>query len=378
MVFIVTKINAAFITNFLHSNKEKLNQSTVIYFATMNNGKTYWLCQVIGWLGMVVIETINYTFFIVGKFDIELIKDLLLYSVGGIVLTHLFKIILSKTNFFHKSKASIWLVALLSTFILSISLVLLLFIPDLFEKKGLDNLKSLTPIYFLGMVMNWMRYIGVWIIIYFMYKILQQNNIIIKEKMMIENLAKTTELELLKTQLNPHFLFNALNSIKALVIINPEQSRNAIVKLSELLRFTLQYGKERLIPVKDEITEVRKYLELEQLRFGKRLTIVYNIDENTLSQTVPPAIVLTLAENAVKHGVTKEIEDSVIVVTTSLENDNLVIQVKNNGHYKPTDITGIGLKHIAKRLDEIFQGKAVFSIFQEYENVVAAIKIPFL
>ncbi len=344
----------------------------------MNNKKLYWLCQLIGWLGMVTIETINYTFFIVGKFNVELVKDLLLYAVGGIALTHLFKIILSKTKFFQKSKTSIWLVAFASTFILSISLVLISFIPNLFQKNGMEAFKTLTPIYFLGLVMNWMRYIGVWIIIYFMYKILQLNNIIIKEKLMIENLAKTTELELLKTQLNPHFLFNALNSIKALVIINPEQSRDAIVKLSELLRFTLQYGKERLIPIKDEITEVRKYLELEQLRFGKRLIAEYSIDENSLSQTVPPAIVLTLAENAVKHGVTKEIEDSIIVVSSLIENNNLVVKVKNNGHYKPTDTTGIGLKHITKRLDEIFQGKAVFSVYQEDKNVVAAIKIPLL
>jgi len=341
----------------------------------MNSKKLYWLCQLIGWLGMVAIETINYTFFIVGKFNIELVKALLIYAVGGVLLTHLFKMVLSKTNFFQKSKTSIWLVAFASTFILSVALVLISFIPNLFQKNGMEAFTTLTLIYFLGLVMNWMRYISVWIIIYFLYKILQQNNIIIKEKLMIENLAKTTELELLKTQLNPHFLFNALNSIKALVIINPEQSRDAIVKLSELLRFTLQYGKEKLIPIKDEITEVRKYLELEQLRFGKRLTVEYNIDENTLSQTVPPAIVLTLAENAVKHGVTKEIEDSIIVITATLENNNLVVKVNNNGHYKPTDITGIGLKHITKRLDEIFQGKAVFSICQEDKNVVATIII---
>ena len=91
--------------------------------------------------------------------------------------------------------------------------------------------------------MNWMRYVGVWVIIYFMYKILKQNSVIQREKLMIENLAKTTELELLKTQLNPHFLFNALNSIKALVLINPETCRDAIVKLSELLRFPGDHGR---------------------------------------------------------------------------------------------------------------------------------------
>jgi sensor histidine kinase YesM len=382
VVLIAKESNAALNTNILRLCKETACRDTFIttvsYFATMSNKKLYWLCQFIGWFGMIVIETINYTFFIVGKFNIALLKVLLIYSVSGLLLTHLFKLTLSKTNFFHKSKASIWLIAVFSTFVLSVLMVVVNFIPNLFEKNGIEELKSLTPIYALGLVMNWMRYNGMWVIIYFMYKILQQNNAIIKEKLMIENLAKTTELELLKTQLNPHFLFNALNSIKALVIINPEQSRDAIVKLSELLRFTLQYGKERLIPIKDEVTEVKKYLELEQLRFGKRLTVEYNIDENTLSQTVPPAIVLTLAENAVKHGVTKELEDSVIVVSTSLNEDYLVIKVTNNGHYNPAETPGIGLKHITKRLDEIFQSKAEFSIYQEDKNVVAAIKIPFL
>ena len=373
-------IKAALNIIFLRSCKEitfnKVLTATVTYFAKMNNKKFYWLCQFIGWFGMVAIETINYTFFIIKKFSIELFWSLIVYAISGIVVTHLFKIILSKNNFFNKSKASIWFIAIISTFLLSVSLVLVSFIPNLFQKDGIEEFKNLTPIYALGLVMNWMRYNGMWVVIYFMYKILQQNNRIIKEKLTIENLAKTTELELLKTQLNPHFLFNALNSIKALVIINPEQSREAIVKLSELLRFTLQYGKERLIPLKDEITEVRKYLELEQLRFGKRLSVQYNIAENTWSQTLPPAIVLTLAENAVKHGLTKALADSVIEISTLLTDDYCIITVTNNGYYNPTDTIGIGLKHINKRLEEVFMNKAFFSIFQEEKNVVATIKIP--
>lgn len=223
-----------------------------------------------------------------------------------------------------------------------------------------------------------MRYVGVWVIIYFMYKILQQKNAILREKLNIENLAKTTELELLKTQLNPHFLFNALNSIKALVTIDPEQSREAIVKLSELLRFTLQYEKERLIPVNDEMAEVRKYLELEQLRFGDRVAVQFNIDENTLSQTIPPAIVLTLAENAVKHGIAKQIKAGIIVVNTTITGEHLLVQLVNSGKYQPYDSKGIGLKHVVKRLEEVYYNKAFFEISNEGENVIATIQIPLL
>jgi LytS/YehU family sensor histidine kinase len=227
-----------------------------------------------------------------------------------------------------------------------------------------------------GTIINWSRYVGVWVIIYFMYKILQQNNTIQQEKLKLENLAKTTELELLKTQLNPHFLFNALNSIKALVIINPEQSRDAIVKLSELLRYTLQYGKEQQIPVKEEMDEVKKYLALEQLRFGERLTVTYDINESTFSQTLPPAIILTLAENAVKHGVAKQMENGFIHIATSIINNYLQVEVTNNGFYQPSASVGIGLKHIQKRLEEIYHQQADFRIEQKNGQVMAVIKTP--
>ena len=342
----------------------------------MNSKKYYWLCQLLGWGGMVGVETINYTFFIVGKFNPELIKSLLIDATAGIIVTHLFKIIISKYNFFSKSKTSIWIVALLSTIILALLMIIVGFIPTLFQPNGISLFKTITPIYFFGLMMNWMRYVGVWVIIYFMYKIVQQNNQIIKEKLVLENISKTTELELLKTQLNPHFLFNALNSIKALVIINPDVSRDAIVKLSELLRFTLQYGKEKLIPIHDEIAEVTKYLELEQLRFEKRLTVVYDIHENSLNQTIPPATILTLAENAVKHGVSKYLEDSTVVISTKMEDQYMIVSVQNNGIYTVGETNGIGLKHVNKRLEEIYNHKAIFGIYQEGKNVVASIKIP--
>ena len=341
----------------------------------MSNRKIYWLCQFAGWFGMVAIETINYTFFIVGKFQAYVFWFMFFSAVFGIVCTHVYRIFIRHYHFFQKNTFRIWLSAFVSTIILSTILSFANFVPEVYQSGSLF-FKKIQIITVLGTIVNWMRYVGVWVIIYFMYKILEQKTIIQQEKLKLENLAKTTELELLKTQLNPHFLFNALNSIKALVIINPEQSRDAIVKLSELLRFTLQYGKELLIPIHDEIKEVKKYLELEQLRFGARLQVLYEIDENTLTQYIPPAMVLTLAENAVKHGVAKQMSDCLVTIKSSIVDSNFIVQVINTGMYASENSLGIGLKHISKRLEEVYRNKAHFFIEQQNNLVVTSIQTP--
>lgn len=207
----------------------------------------------------------------------------------------------------------------------------------------------------------------------------------VRRKMLTAEFDRASaELELLKTQLNPHFLFNALNSIKALVRIDPERSSDAIIKLSEILRFTLNYGKETMIPLNDEMQEVKKYLELEQLRFGNRLTVEMTIAEETRTKMLPPALVLTLAENAVKHGVSKQIGASRITVTTFLVPNGWGIEVCNTGNYEPekqesssehsSDIKvgGIGLYNLRKRLEATFGNNAEFVITAQHENLVSA------
>lgn len=343
----------------------------------MRGNKIYWLCQIIGWFSMVGIETINYTFFIVGKFSFTLLVILIAYAVVGIFCTHGYRYIIRKRDFFQAGTVRIWINAFLSTVIIATILTFVNLLVTVFTSGGSYVIKNIQFIEVAGMIINWMRYVGVWVIIYFLFKLLQKANKIEQEKLIVENLARTTELELLKAQLNPHFLFNALNSIKALVVINPEQSRDAIVKLGELLRFTLSYGKEKLIQLADEIAEVKKYLDLEQLRFGDRLQVEYEIDNHTLSKTIPPAIILTLAENAVKHGIAKHEMDITIRVLSVITDDYLVIQVMNTGVFnKQEKNNGIGLKHIVRRLEEVFDNKALFSIEQQNGNVVSVIKIP--
>lgn len=335
----------------------------------------YWLCQVAGWMSMVLIETLNYTFFIVKKFDAVVVYYFLAYAILGMLLTNAYKKLVKRRGIFQASLSYIWLYAFLSTLAIATIMTLLL------EVWGwMTNDQPTRPIRLVdiaGPIINWMRYVGVWIIIYFLYKILQQKNNLQKEKLMVESLAKTTELELLKQQLNPHFLFNALNSIKALVMINPQQSKDAIVKLSELLRFTLQYGKERLISLNTELQEVAKYLELEQLRFGNRLQVAYHIDTDVNNLLLPPALVLTLAENAIKHGIAKHEGIGHVVITATTNNThNWKITVTNTGTYHPQHSQGIGLKHIRKRLEEVYGPTAAFHIDSTNDTVTATVEIP--
>ncbi len=345
-------------------------------FLFSSDRSTYWLCQVFGWLSMVVIEMINYSFFIVKSFSVQVLYFFLVYAIEGIILMEIYRRVILRYHLFDSSISYIWLYAFISTLIVSFIMTCITQIPLIVFIRRIDW-NEWTLISMVGNTINWMRYIGVWIIIYFMYNIIQQKNTIQSEKLRAENLAKTTELELLKLQLNPHFLFNALNSIKALVTINPEQSREAIVQLSELLRFTLQYGRELLIPVHHELAEVARYLELEQMRFGKKLQVEYDIADAVRQRLIPPASLLTLAENAVKHGIAKQTDPGMIRISITEEANELVkIQVINPGIYDVSNHRGIGLQHLAKRLEEVYQGRAIFHIHQQGSQVSAILCIP--
>lgn len=341
----------------------------------MTKKATYWLCQLLGWSGMIVIEISNYTLFIIKRFEAEILIQLIYGGLMGFAITHFYRYLLKRIGFFNEPKKGIWLFAMLSTICISICMTLLTFLPSFFS-AGQDDESPVNAIVFIGFTYNWGRYVGVWVIIYFMYKLQQQNHSIQKEKLLVENKIKTAELELLKAQLNPHFLFNALNSIKALVSLNPEQSRDAIVKLSELLRFTLQYHKEQEIPLEEELTEVKKYLELEQLRFGDRLQVEWDIKKPDKTCVIPPAMLLTMAENAVKHGIGQSSKQGIIRIESCCKDDLLTLTMRNTGQYAPAERVGIGLKQINTRLEVLYKNMASFCIENKDNTVVSTLKIP--
>jgi LytS/YehU family sensor histidine kinase len=305
----------------------------------------------------------------------DLLLVMSLQAFAGLWLTHGYRWYLARSGYGWNSGRRIWLKALLETVLLA---CLQSLIGDLITSAVYRQWvwKQADLMNFVGSIYNWMRYLGVWIIIYYMYKILDRSRAIEREKMVAENNSRLAELELLKTQLNPHFLFNALNSIKALVVIDPEKCRNAIVQLSEILRFTLQYSREKLIPVEQELSETTKYLALEQLRFDSRLH--WEVDNKLPGggYTIPPAMLLTLAENAVKHGIGGLAEGGIIKITVQDSAGMLLATMYNSGKYVPGERVGLGLRQVRARLQELFGEAAQLTIKNENEGVKATICIP--
>lgn len=343
---------------------------------SLTKSQVYWILQILGWSAIIFIETVNYTFFIVGEFKWEYVQQFCIYALVGLMVSHFYKTVFIKPETFEKSLSRIWVKAFFDCLMISILMVSLIFLPYAFVDQGATPTQEIV-ISFLGQIMNLGRYAIVWIIIYYLYHILKKNSEIAEQKLLLENLAKSAELELLKSQLNPHFLFNALNSIKALVLIDQEKARDAIIKLSELLRFTLNYEKAPLIALNEEINEVIKYLELEQIRFGKRLDVKITIQEDTLDVKVPPAMVLTLAENAIKHGITQLPEGGLIQIETRRRGNHLMIEVQNSGQLKESFQLGIGLDNLQKRLQSLFADKASFILDTVSDHqVIAKITYP--
>lgn len=337
----------------------------------LSKKKFYWLLQVIGWSSITFVETVNYYFFIVREFSWDYFSQFLQLSATGLVVSHFYKFFLIKPKIFELSTPKIWLSAIRDALGITFIIVFLYSIPYFISgfSEGFDRT---LVIYTLGQFMNVGRYVLVWIIVYYLYHVMSHSSIVAKQKLTLENNVKTAELELLKSQLNPHFLFNSLNTIKALILIDPEKSRDAIIKLSELLRFSLNYEKSHLIDLEEEMAQVQKYLILEQLRFGKRLDVIISMEEVTLTQKVPPAMVLTLAENAIKHGINQLPDGGQIKIETKLRGKLVQIEVFNSGKLKEDFELGIGLKNVKSRLLSLFPKDSSFELAQNNSSEISA------
>jgi LytS/YehU family sensor histidine kinase len=171
-------------------------------------------------------------------------------------------------------------------------------------------------------------------------------------KWQAETAARELELQVLRAQINPHFLFNALNNLRALINEDPARAREMLSRLSNTLRHTLQHSAKERVPLADELTVVRDYVALEQLHHEERLRVDWQVDPATAGASLPPMLLQLLVENAIKHGVARTPGGGVVDIRVGREGGKLNIAVDNPGQWKPgsTDSTGLGLANLRERL----------------------------
>jgi hypothetical protein len=189
---------------------------------------------------------------------------------------------------------------------------------------------------------------------------------------------KEARLQTIATQLNPHFLFNSLNTVRALIEESPKQARDAVTQLSLVLRASLSSSDQKLIPLRDELTAVNALLDLELARYGDRLHVEREVGDGCEKALVPPLLLVTLVENAVKHGVAAKLGPGHLRYAANLENGGLSLRVENSGALTEgwEHKGGIGLAHTQERLALLFGDKATMTIQQTAHGVEAVVILP--
>ncbi|MCG8580891.1 MAG: histidine kinase [Bacteroidales bacterium] len=218
----------------------------------------------------------------------------------------------------------------------------------------------------------------IFVMIYYMlifYNELEEKN---RQHETVNRLLRETELNALKSQLNPHFLFNSLNSVSALTITEPDAARTMINKLSEFMRYSLKKNEDALLPLRDELKNIARYLEIEKVRFGDRLLCELDIPEDCKNQLVPVLILQPIFENAVKHGVYESIEPVTIRTFCRMVDNDLEISVINN--YEEDGIqrkgAGVGLTNVRNRLQLIYNRSDLLTINKENHYFEVAMRLP--
>jgi two-component system, LytTR family, sensor kinase len=332
----------------------------------------YWLFQIGGW-GLVGLSMLFYAFTFKEEISNAYLYRILIYIVSGIVSTHILREFLKRTNWLLlpiEKMVTRLAAAVIITSILYGLLVLGAYEAFKFENK--NKLDFSTRLF--ANVLNIGIFMIPWILLYYFYHYIEKSRRQQVDTLKLESLVKELELKTIKSHINPHFIFNALNSIRALIDENPNRARNAITELSNILRSSMQAEKLETVPFEKELNIVKDYLALEYIRFEDRLRIEYQIDEDTLDQPVPPMMLQTLVENAIKHGIGKQISGGVVKVISDFKNDFHELIVLNSGSLNGGHINGdgFGLSSTKNRLHLLFGEKANFEIKQVDAGLVEA------
>jgi two-component system, LytTR family, sensor histidine kinase AlgZ len=311
----------------------------------------YWICQLVGWSLHGLVTAAVPTLY--GGLRWAVVGRAVVGAILGILLTDQLRKHMLRNGWLRLPLHR--LVPRLIATSLVIAAVMVLGVMPFLVRFIPPNRTGPISAVFVGQTAVIMVWSGIYLVVHY----LRGLRVAEAEKWRLELAMRDTELRALRAQLNPHFLFNSLNSLRGLVTEDPARAQEAITGLAALLRFALQSSRTRTITLEQELEATRHYLELETLRFEARLRYHIDAEPRALDHPVPPMLVQTLVENAIKHGVARLPEGGMVRIEARKRSQDLSIRVTNTGTLHNTaESGGIGLANSLERLRLIFGERA--------------------
>ncbi|MBI1838527.1 MAG: histidine kinase [Flavobacteriia bacterium] len=333
----------------------------------------YWSAQLIGWTiysALLILATYAQN---PDELKISLYLKIIILDALAIFLTNLMRKTYIRLNWLDLKLPPLLPRVIIST--LTVSVFFTLIYEGICYLIDINNgeYKETSFLNFYLEIFSIMVLVLFWNALYFTYHFFMKSRKQELNNIILEANRNEIELKNLRSQLNPHFLFNSLNSIRALIEIEPNEAKKSITSLSNLLRKSLMYGKQNLISLENEIEMVNNYLELEKIRFEERLKVIWLVDESLYEFMIPPFCIQMLVENAIKHGISELINGGEIQIKIGQTENDIYMIIENTGLLKKSKDIGIGIENTKRRLDLQFKGKAQFNIYQEENKVVSSI-----
>jgi two-component system sensor histidine kinase AlgZ len=355
----------------------------------MNTTRAYWTCQLLGWGLYGTTLVYNGIATLPAPWE-RVVLEVALLNVAAIGFTQLLRVFLLRRGWTKLSMRQLVPRSLVASVLLGFMLGGAMHFMSVAPLWGLESIHSQADLDALPPVivdmdpltlrtLNWSMVFFIWIALYISITSVRDRHAADLRQSELSRALQAAELKLLKSQINPHFLFNSLNSVRALIAEDPARARDAVTQLAGLLRYTLSSDHDELVTLERELKTVGDYLALESLRFGDRLRVELDIVSSAQDVRVPVMLLQTVVENAIKHGIAELPVGGVLRLSATLRDNALHVEVSNPRPTNPTprEQQGTGLYNAEERLRLLFGARATLELdLSQSDLAIVRIRVP--
>jgi LytS/YehU family sensor histidine kinase len=338
--------------------------------------RAYWMCQAVGWS---LYGAVNVGLFLTAaEAKLALAAAVSCTVVLGALYSHLYRRVIRRRGWLQLGPLALLPRVLVASLVLGAcleatgTLLTWLILPR--AMWGWSSAAMAILLFNYSVV-----YFG-WQLIYFGWHLFERSRRLEVERWQLQATAQEAELRYLKTQINPHFLFNCLNGLRSMIAEDTAAAQAMVTRLASLLRYALGTAHDQLVPLERELAVVEDYLALERARLESRLRARFAVAAECRPMLVPPMIVQMLVENGIKHGVAQRTDGGEIAVEAHMEGNDLEVVVVNTAASGPTSAEsgGIGLANARDRLQLLYGGRAELRLDRSDGHTTASLRIPCL